>query len=149
MNYSLTLKFYVSVAVVHWFITTPAIAMDINQASPLPTEVAVGFQSHESIISGRILDQQGAAVSGARITVKNSSQFFISDDSGNFRFSVDTQNVALIISSIGYVTQEVAVVPGTPLLIVMEEEQNKLQEVVVIGYGQMKRKDLTGSVGSV
>ena len=149
MNYSLTLKFYVSVAVVHWFITTPAIAMDINQASPLPTEVAVGFQSHESIISGRILDQQGGAVSGARITVKNSSQFFISDDSGNFRFSVDTQNVALIISSIGYVTQEVAVVPGTPLLIVMEEEQNKLQEVVVIGYGQMKRKDLTGSVGSV
>lgn len=99
-------------------------------------------------ISGIVKDEQGEAIIGANIKVKGGSYGTITDVNGNFAMDVPA-DATLLISYIGYGTQEVSVIAKNTFTIILAEDSEVLNEVVVIGYGTVKRKDFTGSVSSV
>lgn len=99
-------------------------------------------------ISGTVTDNLGDAVIGASISVKGTKLGAVTDIDGNFALSVPQDGNVLVVSYIGMRTQEVPIT-GSVVNVVLEEDVAMLEEVVVIGYGTVKRKDLTGSVSSV
>ena len=99
-------------------------------------------------VTGNVTDQTGEVVIGASIMEKGTSNGTITDFDGNFSISVDA-NATLVISYVGYQTQEVALKGKKVVNVVMSEDAQLLQEVVAIGYGSQKKKEVTGSVSSV
>lgn len=96
-------------------------------------------------IKGKIVDSNGDPVIGANVMVKGTTNGCITDIDGNF--SLKDAKGTLVISYIGYKTEEVQVKGHeTNLKIVLKEDSELLQEVVVVGYGSMKKESLTGSV---
>lgn len=110
---------------------------------PLPVVQTV--QQKKQTVSGIIKDQTGEAVIGASILEKGTTNGNITDIDGKFSLSV-SPNAVLVITYLGYKTLEVPVNGQTTLTLTMEEDTQALDEVVVIGYGTMRKKDLTGSV---
>lgn len=100
-------------------------------------------------VTGKVKDSSGEAIIGASIVVKdNLTMGTITDFDGNFVLDVPSKSV-LVISYIGYVTQEVPAGGKKSLDIVLKEDTKTLDEVVVIGYGTQRKGDVTSSVASV
>ena len=95
-------------------------------------------------VRGTIVNQRTAeTVAGASVTVKNTSRTAVADMAGKFSINAAVGEV-LVVSSIGYTTQEVTVGTGE-LKILLQESDNQLENVVVIGYGTQKKKLVTGA----
>jgi len=102
------------------------------------------------VITGTVTDLSGEPLIGVSVIEKgNPSRGVITDIDGKFRFANLKDNTVIVLSYIGYVTQEVNIGTKPELSIVMKEDLQSLEEVVVIGYGSVKKKDLTGSVSSI
>ena len=100
-------------------------------------------------VTGNVVDTTGEPVIGASVVEKgNTSTGAVTDLDGNFTLNVPAKS-SLVISYIGMKTQEVAVKGQTTLSVVLQDDSQALDEVVVIGYGTVQKKDLTGSVASV
>ena len=100
-------------------------------------------------VTGKVKDSSGEPVIGASVVVKgNNTMETITDFDGNFMLDVPAKSV-LVISYIGYVTQEVPTAGKNSLEIVLKEDTKTLDEVVVIGYGTQRKGDVTSSVASV
>ncbi len=97
-------------------------------------------------VSGTIVDVQKVPVIGAAVQVKGSTTGTITDLDGNFTLTA-SGNETLVISCLGYITQEVPLRGDTVVHIILKEETQKLDEVVVVGYGTQKKVNLTGAVG--
>lgn len=93
-------------------------------------------------------DASGEAIIGANVLVKGTATGVITDMNGSFELEVPG-NAVLQITYIGYVQQDVAVKNRDQLAVLLKEDTKTLDEVVVVGYGTMKKKDLTGAVASV
>lgn len=104
------------------------------------------LQQQTWTISGTIKDQDGEPLPWATVVQKGTSNGTVTDVDGKFVMNVTARDAILVVSSIGYSTQEITVQLGEPMQISMEEDISKLDEVVVIGYGSTKKKDLTGAV---
>jgi hypothetical protein len=103
-------------------------------------------QQQKQSVSGVVKDSTGEPVIGANIREKgNPSNGTITDIDGNFSIKVNP-DATLEISFIGYKTVEVKAVAGKPLNVILKDDSEMLEEVVVVGYGTMRKKDLTGSV---
>ncbi len=110
---------------------------------------AVGIVQQAIEVKGVVYDATGLSVIGASVIEKdNPSNGTITDMDGNFTLQV-AENATLVISYIGYVTQEVQATPGKILNITLQEDNQMLEEVVVVGYGVQKKVNLTGSVAMV
>jgi TonB-linked SusC/RagA family outer membrane protein len=99
-------------------------------------------------ISGVIFDKTGELIIGASIKLDGANIGTISDINGKFSLNVP-ENGKLVISYVGYITQIVSVAGKTTFNIVLEEDSKTLDELVVIGYGLVKKSDLTGSVSKL
>lgn len=99
-------------------------------------------------ISGVVKDETGEPVIGANVVVKGTTNGTVTDMNGQYSLEVPEGGV-LQISYIGYNTQEVKVGSGDVVNVSLREDSEALDEVVVIGYGTVKKSDLTGAVGSV
>ena len=99
-------------------------------------------------VKGVVLDESNLPIIGANILIKNSSIGTITDIDGNYSIQVP-QNGTLVYSYLGMETQEVSVKNRSKIDIVLKEDNKLLDEVVVIGYGTQRKKDLTTSVASV
>ena len=99
-------------------------------------------------VKGIVKDNLGESVIGANVTEKGTTNGMITDLDGNFSLTVQ-KNATLVISYIGYVTQEIATKGNTNLNIILKEDSKALEEVVVIGYGTARKSDVTGSIASV
>lgn len=105
-------------------------------------------QNPDEKISGVILDEgNGAPVLGASIFVEESKKSAISDVNGEFTINAK-KGETIAVSYIGYVTQKIKVT-GNKITLRLKEDISSLKEVVVIGYGTSKRKDVTGSISSI
>ncbi len=104
--------------------------------------------SQNITVTGTVLDEAGDPLIGATVQQKGSGNGIATDIDGNFKLNVP-KNATLVVSYVGYTTQAVAVDGRTNITITMKENSEVLDEVVVVGYGQMKRSDMTGSVASV
>ncbi|MDX2432962.1 MAG: TonB-dependent receptor [Bacteroides sp.] len=101
-------------------------------------------------VSGRVTDAaDGQGVPGANVVVKGTTTGAITDLEGNYSINVPDPNAVLVYSYIGYLDQEIVVGSQTLIDIALEEDVQALDEVVVIGYGTVKKDDLTGSVAVV
>lgn len=99
-------------------------------------------------VKGVVKDNFGESIIGANVTEKGTTNGMITDLDGNFSLTVQ-KNATLVISYIGYVTQEIAVKGNTQFNIILKEDSKALEEVVVIGYGTARKSDVTGSIASV
>ena len=110
--------------------------------------VPIGLFAQNVTVKGTVVDSTGETIIGASVVEKGkTSNGAITDLEGHFKLTI--QGKKIVVSFVGYETQEVDVVAGKELKIVLKEDSQALDEVVVIGYGSKARKDLTGSVGSV
>ena len=103
----------------------------------------------QTSVSGTVVDDSGEPLIGVSIMVKGTTNGSITDFDGNFTLSNVTAKDVLVFSYIGYGTKEITVANQKVLKVVLSEDTKALDEVVVVGYGQMKKNDLTGSVSSV
>lgn len=101
------------------------------------------------VLNGTIVDEHGEPIIGASVMVKGTTNGGVTDLDGKFNITNLPANATLEINYIGYKTQTVAVGNQSTLNIKMLPEDKQLDEVVVVGYGVVKKSDLTGSVGSV
>lgn len=101
-------------------------------------------------VKGTVLDETQVPIPGATVVVKGeTTNGTITDFDGNFTITVKDQSTVLVISFIGYATQEITVGTQTVLNVVLKEDAQLLEEVVAIGYATVKKSDLTGSVEKV
>ncbi|MBP5500120.1 MAG: TonB-dependent receptor [Bacteroidales bacterium] len=115
-------------------------ALAINASSPAPASAP------QSRVTGQIVDVNGEPLIGANVTTLDSKAGTVTDIDG--RFSIDVpQGTQLQVSFIGYVSQKLKA--GNNMKIVLKEDYQDLEETVVIGYGAVKKRDLTGAVASV
>jgi iron complex outermembrane receptor protein len=106
-------------------------------------------RSLDKIIKGRITDATGAGLSGASISIKGLSVSSLSDASGNYSISVPNDNSVLVISFVGYEDQQVVVGSRTAINFTLQSANSELTQVVVVGYGTQRKKDVTGAVKTV
>ncbi len=102
-------------------------------------------QGQTKNITGRVADQDGNPLLGASIIVKGTDRGVMSDLDGNYSIEAARGDV-LVFSFIGYTSQEVVINGQTIVNVALEEALNQLDEVVIIGYGNVRKEDLTGSV---
>lgn len=99
-------------------------------------------------VSGTVSDDNGP-LPGASVVVKGTTTGTQTDFDGNYTLQVTSSDAVLVVSYIGYSTQEIAVNGRSTIDIVLQEDATALEEVIIIGYGQTTVKDATGSVASV
>ncbi|MDR1119737.1 MAG: TonB-dependent receptor [Dysgonamonadaceae bacterium] len=115
----------------------------------LMTSVIVAHATAQVKISGKVNDEAGEALIGASVIEQGTSNGTVADRNGNFTLTV-ANSATVKISYTGYEIATVKVSPGTTNYhVVLKEDQKVLDEVVVVGYGTVKKSDLTGSVVSI
>ncbi len=122
------------------------------QAKASPTTTPIGGVSSTEQVSnqctGTITDANGEPIIGASVQVKGTHDGAVTDLDGRFSLSNVPKNATLLISYVGFTTQEVTW-KGSPLKIRLTEDQQSLNEVVVVGYGTQKKANLSGSVAQI
>ncbi len=105
--------------------------------------------SQNKTVTGKITNENGNPVVGASVLVKGTSIGTTTDGSGSFSFSVPSSSNMLTISYVGYGAQDVSIATSNDVAISLSPDGTSLTDVVVVGYGTVKKKDLTGSVASI
>jgi len=100
-------------------------------------------------ITGKVVDADRKPIQGASITVRGSKSGSITDGAGNFKISISADAKVLVISSVGQITQELRIGSQTDYSIQMAPAEKSLDEVVVVGYQAIKRKDLNGATSVI
>ena len=126
------------------YITDPATSLRGKSDSAVPTRL----QQNGKTITGIVQDALGP-IAGANIIVKGTTNGNITDMDGKFTLENVPANATLVISYIGFTPQEIRVGNQTTFNITLQEDSEALDEVVVVGYGVMKKKDLTGAVSQL
>lgn len=108
---------------------------------------SVSVAAQKTVVKGNILDKDNLPIIGANILEKGTSNGTISDVDGNFTLSITNPKATLLITYIGY--KNVEMPASASMKIVMTEDSEMLEDVVVIGYGSVKKSDATGSVTAI
>ncbi|RYZ95656.1 MAG: SusC/RagA family TonB-linked outer membrane protein, partial [Sphingobacteriaceae bacterium] len=114
-------------------------------AKPVITTSTLTKNATAITVTGNVADDKGLPLPGVTITVKGGSGNTVTDNNGNFKITAD-ENATLIFSFVGFVTKEVALAGKTTLNVSLESDNKVLDEVVVIGYGTQKKKEITSAV---
>lgn len=104
---------------------------------------------YQQSITGKITDSKGEAIPGATIVEKGTNNGVVSDIEGNYSIRVQGNSPVLVVSFVGMISQEIPVNGKTSINVTMEADYIGIEEVVAVGYGTMKKSDVTGSVSSV
>ncbi len=106
-------------------------------------------QPQKKVLSGTIKDAKGISLPGVSVVLKGTTTGIVSDNEGKFTLSVPSDAKILVFSFVGMKDQEIVIDGKTTVNVILEEETIGLEEVVAIGYGTVKKSDLTGSVSSI
>lgn len=112
----------------------------------LPADSPVG---NARTIHGQVKDGAGAGLPGVSIVVKGTQRGTVTDEKGEFNIETQPEDAVLVFSFVGYKTLEETIGNRSEISVEMVSENRSLDEVVVVGYGTQKRRDVTGAVGSV
>ncbi|SDD48035.1 TonB-linked outer membrane protein, SusC/RagA family [Dyadobacter soli] len=128
-------------------LSRPAIAFPESQAR---TVVKNSRPNVDKTVTGQVLDKaDNSPIPGVTVVVKGSTNGTTTDAEGKFQILVKSDSDVLVFSSVGYVTQEKQVGNASIVDVVLSSDQKTLDEVVVVGYGTAKKRDLTGAVSQV
>lgn len=111
--------------------------------------LAAAVQAQTKPVTGKITDEKGDIIIGASVQVKGTSTGTVTDPAGIFKLNVPASATTLVVSFIGYAQQEVDITGKSEVNVVLQIENTTLMDVVVVGYGTARKKDLTGSVASL
>ena len=100
-------------------------------------------------ISGTVVDENNQPILGVSIAVKGTTNGTQTDFDGKFELTVSSDNALILVTYVGYISQEILLKGQSTLRIVLKENIELLEEVVVVGYGTVKKRDLTGSVSQI
>ena len=114
----------------------------------IATTLALSANAQSMKVTGTVTDGNNEPIIGAYVKVKGSSKGAVTDLDGNYTIDVD-KNATLVISYVGMANQEIKIGNRSHINIVMKDDANDLNEVVVIGYGQVKKGDLTSSISAI
>lgn len=134
---------------------TPSIPSPVERPANLIVQADVpgnfppAGQNTAKIVTGSVTSESGERLPGVNVVIKGTQRGTATDENGNFRVEVADDNTVLIFSFIGYVKQEILVGARTMLSVSLKADDMSLNEVVVVGYGEIKKTDLTGAVASV
>ena len=107
-------------------------------------------QAQDRVITGKVTDSKdGSPLVGATVSVKGTTQAVSTGTDGTFRINVPASAKAVVISSVGFDQQEISIGNRTEIDASLIAANSAMNEVVVVGYGTARKKDLTGSVASV
>jgi len=125
---------------------------DLNP-SPAPAEVLHADNATgnvvDVVVQGTITDENNSPIPGANVLVKGTTKGTTTDADGKFSLSVPDENAVLIVTFIGYLTEEVPLGGRTTVDVRLTPDIQQLSEVVVVGYGTQKRSSVTGAVATV
>jgi TonB-linked SusC/RagA family outer membrane protein len=130
--------------------------VQVSGASTYPEEkirntsnVGENPEMYQQNVTGKITDSKGGAIPGATIIEKGTNNGVVSDADGNFSLVLQGNSPVLVISFVGMISQEIPVNGQTRINVTLEADYIGIEEVVAVGYGTMKKSDVTGSVASV
>lgn len=110
----------------------------------------IGVQAFaQSAVSGKVTDESGEPCVGANVLIKGTTTGTMTDLDGNYSLTDVRKGAILVFSSIGYTSQEVRLGSSSVVNVVLKSDADFLNEVVIVGYGTAKRKDLTGSLTQI
>jgi TonB-linked SusC/RagA family outer membrane protein len=124
------------------------IILSTNTNESPKSKIEANNQQQKKRISGTVFDEKGQPIIGANIIEAGTTNGTVTDIDGKFSLSVE-DNATIRISYIGYLEQEINTAGKTSFNITLSEDTQSLDELVVIGYGTIRKRDLTGSVGSI
>jgi TonB-linked SusC/RagA family outer membrane protein len=133
----------------------PATQPLINRPADLTSQASISknqvfiSEALDKTVTGTVTGESGEKLPGVNVVIKGTQKGTATDENGNFRLEVVDDNSVLIFSFIGYVKQELLVGTRTTLNVTLKADDMALNEVVVVGYGEIKKTDLTGAVASV
>jgi TonB-linked SusC/RagA family outer membrane protein len=110
---------------------------------------ALNILAQSRTISGKVFDEDGQPIIGVNIIVKGTKTGTLTNLKGEFTINSTSLKSILVFSYIGYEKKEVEITKNNYIKVVLSEDAKNLNEVVVVGYGEQKRMDITGAVGSV
>ena len=108
-----------------------------------------GYQATAPVVQGRVTDSSGTALQGVNVRIEGTSKATHTDERGEYSLELTDKAEILEFSSVGFSTQQIAIAGQTRIDIVLRTSYNRMDEVVVIGYGRVKKRDLTGSLSQV
>lgn len=123
-----------------------------SQNTPLEALMLRGpgeYQKADLSITGKVTDEKGDGLPGVSVILKGSQRGTTTDVDGSFRIDVPDNGSVLIFSFVGYVSQEVIVASQSTLAVSLRIDNRSLEEIVVVGYGTVKKSDLTGALSQV
>lgn len=109
----------------------------------------LSLPDQDMIVSGRVTNEDGEGLPGVNVILKGSTQGTATDVQGDFTLSVPDEDAVLIFSFIGYEAQEISVRARAVINVSMVPDVRSLAEVVVVGYGTVNKRDLTGAISSI
>ena len=116
---------------------------------PIQANFKEQIQKIDKQITGKVTDESGAALPGTSVSIKGTSKGTTTDATGTYSINVADNAVTLVFSFTGYNSQEIVVGNRSMIDIQMKSNNQSLDEVIVVGYGQVRKSDLTASVASV
>ena len=127
-----------------------AFSVNTAMAVPVPTEESgeVSVVQQGKKVTGVVVDGAGIPVIGANVIVKGTTNGTITDFDGNFTLENVPADGVLVVSYIGYLSQEISVGNQSAINVTLKEDTQALDEVVVVGYGTMRKSDVTGSIST-
>ena len=129
----------ITIRLLKWFLLCPFLLLCTAQA----------LRAQTKRVTGTVRDDKGAPVQGASVGLKNSTTGTLTDSVGHFALSVPADARTLVISSVGFTSADVTLGAGGVLSITLRSESASLSDVVVVGYGTARKKDLTGAVSAI
>lgn len=109
----------------------------------------INMNAQQTAVTGSVKDSNGLPLPGANILEKGTTNGVTADFDGNFSLDLSNQNSILVVSYIGFATKEVPFDGQSTLSIILEESASGLDEVVVVGYGTAKKREITGAISSI
>ena len=116
---------------------------------PVLLVIALIASAQDKVITGTVTDSRGSGIHGVTVTPKGGSTGTQTNSDGSFRITVAPAVTTLVFSSIGFTAREVSIGSTNTVNVIMEVNNSSLGEVVVIGYGTARKRDLTGSIATV
>ncbi len=103
----------------------------------------------QKVVSGKVTDEKGTSLPGATVQFKGTNVGTTTDADGRYKLTVPDNAEVLVVSFVGYITQEIPVANASTIDVLLVEDILTLSEVVVVGYGTQKKSDITGAISSV